>query len=81
MLVLARQIKAARSLLGWEQYQLAVKAGVGIATIRRIERMTDRINAQFETVERIRRALECAGIEFIGQPNPGVCVRPDASDR
>ncbi len=40
VLVWARQIKAARSLIGWEQYQLAVEAGVGIATVRRLEKMS-----------------------------------------
>jgi len=76
MLIWARQIKAGRCLVGWQQFQLAVAAGVGIATIRRIERMTGGINAQFETVEKIRRALEEAGVEFIGEPKPGVCFRP-----
>ena len=75
MLVWARQIKAARSLVGWEQYRLATKSGVGIATIRRLERMNGPINARFETVARIKRALEQAGIEFVGEPCPGVCVR------
>ncbi|MCC8953544.1 transcriptional regulator [Bradyrhizobium sp. Pear77] len=79
MLVWARQVKAARSLIGWEQFQLAVAAGVGIATIRRLERMTGPINAKFETIDKIRRALEGAGIEFIGEPKPGVCVRLEKS--
>jgi predicted transcriptional regulator len=79
MLVWARQIKAARSLVGWEQFQLATKAGVGIATIRRLEGMSGPINAHFETVEKIRHALELAGIEFIGEPRPGVCVRLNVS--
>jgi hypothetical protein len=76
MLIWARQIKAGRCLVGWQQFQPAVAAGVGIATIRRIERMTGAINAQFETVEKIRRALDEAGVEFIGEPKPGVCFRP-----
>jgi transcriptional regulator with XRE-family HTH domain len=75
--VWARQIRAARSLIGWELYQLAVAAGVGIATVRRLEKMSGPISAQFETIEKIRRALENAGIEFIGEPSPGVCVRLD----
>jgi transcriptional regulator with XRE-family HTH domain len=74
MLVWTRQIKAARSLIGWEQYQLAVKAGVGIATVRRLERMNGPIRAQFETIDKIRRALESGGVEFIGDPKPGVCI-------
>jgi hypothetical protein len=76
MLIWARQIRAAGSLVGWQQFQLAVAAGVRIAKIRRIARMTSAINAQFETVEKIRRAIEGAGVEFIGEPKPGVCVRP-----
>ncbi|MGY3602704.1 MULTISPECIES: transcriptional regulator [unclassified Bradyrhizobium] len=72
-------MKAARCLVGWQQFQLAVAAGIAagvvIATIRRIERMTGPINAQFETVEKIRGALEGAGVAFIGEPKPGVCVR------
>ena len=34
--VRSRQIKAGRCLVGWQQFQLAVAAGVGIATIRRL---------------------------------------------
>ena len=62
--------------MGWQQFQSAVAAGVGIATIRRIARTTGVINAQFETVEKIRRALVEVGVEFIGEPKPGVCVQP-----
>jgi transcriptional regulator with XRE-family HTH domain len=75
MLVLTRQIRAARSLIGWEQHQLALKAGVAISTIRRLEGLNDRIAAHFETVEKIRRAFEDAGIEFLGNPNPGVRLK------
>ncbi|WP_456751257.1 helix-turn-helix domain-containing protein [Bradyrhizobium sp. USDA 4461] len=46
MLILVRQIKAARCLVGWQQLQLAIAAGVGIVTIRRIERMMGAINPQ-----------------------------------
>ena len=75
MLILTRQIKAARSLIGWEQHQLALKARVAISTIRRLEGLNGRIGAHFETVEKIRRAFEDAGIEFLGDPNPGVRLR------
>jgi transcriptional regulator with XRE-family HTH domain len=74
MLVITRQIKAARSLIGWEQYQLAACAGIAISTVRRLEGLDGAISAHFETVEKIRRAFERAGIEFIGNPNPGVRI-------
>ena len=80
MIVITHQIRAARSLLGWEQFQLAVQAGVAISTIRRLEGLKGPIAANFETIEKIRRAFEKAGIKFIGNPNPGVMlVREDGS--
>jgi transcriptional regulator with XRE-family HTH domain len=81
MLVDARQIKAARSLLRWRQDQLARETGLALSTIRRLERSEGRIEANFDTVQKIRQALEDAGIEFIGSPNLGVrlWVRPAAA--
>jgi transcriptional regulator with XRE-family HTH domain len=81
MLVDARQIKAARSFLRWRQDQLAREAGLALSTIRRLERSEGRIEANFDTVEKIRQALEGAGIEFIGSPNLGVrlWVRSEAA--
>jgi predicted transcriptional regulator len=76
MLIITRQIKAARSLLGWEQHQLAANAGIAISTVRRLEGLEGPIEAHFETVEKIRRAFENAGIEFMGEPGPGVRLKP-----
>ncbi|HEY0802445.1 MAG TPA: hypothetical protein VGD54_16515 [Steroidobacteraceae bacterium] len=45
---------------------------MALSTIRRLERSEGRIEANFDTVEKIRQALESAGIEFIGAPNLGV---------
>ena len=33
------------------------------------------ISANFETIEKIRRAFERAGVEFLGYPYPGVRLR------
>jgi transcriptional regulator with XRE-family HTH domain len=81
MLIDARQIKAARSFLRWRQEQLARETGLALSTIRRLERSEGRIEANFDTVQKIRQALENAGIEFIGSPNLGVrlWVRPAAA--
>ena len=73
MLVMTRQIKAARALLGWAQPQLAHQSGVAISTIRRLEGSKElSIAAHVATVDRLRCAFEHAGIEFIGYPCPGV---------
>ena len=80
MLMIARQIKAARSLLGWEQNDLAARSGVAISTIRRLEGFKDApLGAHVETLTKIRRAFEAAGIEFLNNPGPGVRLSAEPS--
>jgi transcriptional regulator with XRE-family HTH domain len=79
MLVIVRQIRAARSLLGWEQNDLAVQSGVAISTIRRLEGLKDApIAANFETIQKIMMAFERGGVEFLGNPCPGVRLKSSA---
>ena len=79
-LLMAHQLRAARSMLRWEQEQVAQAAGVAIGTIRRIEAMNGAIRAQLETVRKIQHALEQAGVEFIDGDRPGVRMRePNAA--
>ena len=72
MIVITQQIKAARALLGWAQQDLAVKTGIAISTIRRIEGLNGPICANFGTISNIRRVFEEAGVKFEGDPCPGV---------
>ena len=58
------QLKAARALLAWSQYDLSEAAGVGVATVRRVEGGTEIGNLHFDA---ILRALESAGVVFIGR--------------
>ena len=58
------QIRAARALLGWSQGQLARRAGVGLATLQRIEQIDGIVKGNFSTVLKIQKALEEAGILF-----------------
>ena len=64
-MISARQIRAARALLGISQPELAERAGVGVATIRRIEAAEDRITGNARTLDRIQTALQDAGIQFV----------------
>lgn len=57
------QIRSARTMLRWSQPDLAKRAGVTVDTITRLE--TGRSDPQRETFEKIIRALELGGIEFI----------------
>ena len=63
-LILPKQIKAARALLGLNQDELAKAAGIGSATLKRVE-ATDQIRGAAGTIWKIEQALEAAGIEFI----------------
>jgi transcriptional regulator with XRE-family HTH domain len=58
------QIRAARAMLGWEQSELAERAGVSIKTIKRMEATNGRIVGHSEWS--VVRALELGGIEFVG---------------
>ena len=70
----AAQIRAARGLLAISQLDLAEIAGVHVATIRRLEAATG-VRGAAETLVKMQKALEKAGIEFIpaeGGKGPGV---------
>lgn len=74
-LILSQQIKAARSLLGWDQKELAIRSDVGLTTVKRLEARPGIIGGNMETAVRLKNALETAGIEFIGDPDQGPGVR------
>ena len=74
----ARQIKAARALAGISQRDVATRAGIGIATVRRIEAAIDEVTGSAQTLSRIQKALELEGVKFIDQDDqggPGVRLR------
>lgn len=62
------QIRAARALLGWDQARLAQEARVSVITVKRLEAADNELHARFETVMKIKQAVEKAGIEFIFEP-------------
>ncbi|MDD3183156.1 MAG: helix-turn-helix domain-containing protein [Alphaproteobacteria bacterium] len=62
-LMLARQIKAARALLGWSQEDLAHAVGLSVATIGKLE-LGD--SSRGATLNRLRDTFEENGIEFLG---------------
>jgi transcriptional regulator with XRE-family HTH domain len=57
-----RQIRAARSLLGWTQQELADRAVVSGNTVQRLERG---VAVRVDVYLKLWRTLEAAGIEFI----------------
>jgi len=71
----SEQIRAARAMLRIEQRELADKSGLSLETIKRIERTPGPISAYTGTVDKLRRALETAGIEFTDGDQPGVRLK------
>ena len=73
------QIRAARALLGWSQSKLARAAGVGLATLQRIEQNEGVVKGNFSTILKIQKALEKAGILFTDDDAGEIGVRLQTS--
>lgn len=67
-----KQIKAARTLLDWTQDDLALRAGLSKFSVANLE--VSRTTPQKATLDKIIKALELAGIEFI---EDGVRLKKD----
>ena len=76
-----RQTKAARALLGWSQQDLARAADVSIPTIKRLEAGEGTLGGRSETGDKIRKALQLAGVEFIDENGGGAGVRLRKADK
>ena len=74
------QVKMARAALGWGVRDLASKAGVSANTVSRYENGADALG---ETLTRIQRAFEDAGIVVIDadEQGPGVRLRDPNDSR
>jgi predicted transcriptional regulator len=62
----------ARAALAWTTADLGHHASVGANTVNRFEGGQD---ARLSSVEKMRRALEAAGVEFIAENGGGAGVR------
>ena len=73
-MISAKQIKAARIFLGWEQRELAERSGLSLPTIQRMEKLgVERSSAG--NAQRLQQAMEAAGVEFIAENGGGAGVR------
>jgi transcriptional regulator with XRE-family HTH domain len=71
------QIRAARGLLALSQAELAKMASLSVASVKRLEAAPG-LRGAAETVWKIQKALEAAGIEFISEEagrGPGVRLK------
>ena len=77
-MISSSQIRAAKALLRWSGEDLANKSELSLSTIRRVEASEGVPDTQnMKTLLSIKKALEDAGVEFIGSPDdrPGVRLR------
>jgi predicted transcriptional regulator len=78
-MITARQIRAARALLGWSQQDLADRAIVSTNAVARLE--LGKADSRASTIQAVQRALARGGVEFIPADAKGEGVRlarPDA---
>lgn len=78
-MISARQIRAARALLGWSQQALADRAVISLNAVVRLE--NGRADTRLSTLTAIQTALVKAGVEFLPASSKGEGVRlrdPDA---
>ena len=73
------QVKMARAALGWSVRELAAKAEIAANTVSRYENGAD---AYGDTLSKMLRVFEDAGIEFINENGggPGVRLRDKPKD-
>ena len=76
-MITSSQLRAARALLRITAIDLASISGVGISTIKRFELSEGVPSGNIKTIDALKKALENAGIEFIGSPDdrPGVRLK------
>jgi transcriptional regulator with XRE-family HTH domain len=82
-LIEAAQIRAARGLLALSQVELAEMAGLSVASVKRLE-TAEGVRGAAETIWKIQRALEAAGVEFIPEEagrGPGVRLKHASKGR
>ena len=80
-IVLGAQIRAARTLLGWSQDELASAAGLHPNAVAYWELTVAIPFGRHEphACRKITEALRCAGVEFVGHAKPGVRLVQNAN--
>ncbi len=71
----AEQLRAARSLIRWQQSDLSRASGVSLPTIKRLEAMDGMLSGHATTIRALQVALEVAGVQFIPENGGGAGVR------
>ena len=73
--ITSAQLRAGRALLRWSAEDLAKKARIGVATVRRAEAQDAEVTATVANIRAMRDAFEAAGLEFIPENGGGAGIR------
>ena len=81
-MITVQQLRAARSAMRWTIEKLSEQSSVSVRTIKVIEASDHAPPVKEITMQKLKSALEAAGIEFIGTPTdrPGIRIgtpKPD----
>lgn len=81
-MVTIQQLRAARSALRWSIETLSKRSDVSVRTIKTIETSDTATIVKDVTIQKLKAALEAAGIEFIGTPTdrPGIRIGAPKAD-
>lgn len=74
-MITGSQMRAARALLRWSADDLASRAQLGVATVRRAESADGAPSITAANGAAIQAALESAGVQFIPENGGGAGVR------
>lgn len=80
MIGMVLSLRAARSLLGWSQKDLANRAGVSVPALNRVERFS--AEPRLETMLKLEAAFTDAGIDIKRRGDGGfeIQIRPEVID-
>jgi transcriptional regulator with XRE-family HTH domain len=74
-MITGAQVRMARGHLRWSVEDLAEKAGVSPAVVKRIEEVDGTPSIVADDLARVQKALESAGVAFIAEDGGGPGVR------
>ena len=66
-MITAKQMKAARALIGWDQKQLAEVAGISLPTVQRMESSEDTVRANVDSLIKVVEAINKGGVDLIAE--------------
>lgn len=66
-MITSSQMRAARALLGFDQRELAERAGLSLPTIQRMEASDGVVRGTTDSLVKVVEALAAAGVELINE--------------